>query len=342
MRFRKTKMFFAVLVGTMICGTTVVSAAPTAGFSSYMSYLTSTGNTGTAGVSAMLSTQMISTAKTEMLAGVTINIENLEHSSVASNGESELNNNTIEASALGMAIDDEYTYMAVALTSGYINVREAATTESAVAGKLYNKNVAQILSVEGDWYRIVSGNVSGYVRSDLVKVGDEELLKSLGTYTYAESKAEEQARLEKEREEQRKKAAASAQAYLDYVNRYYGSTVAGVSGQAIADYAVQFVGYPYVLGGNSLTRGTDCSGFVKLVYAQFGITMPRIPEGDMYMGRPVSQSEMKPGDVVCYGGHVAIYIGGGKIVHALNSRVGIVITNNVNFQRVYTVRRIVE
>jgi len=102
--------------------------------------------------------------------------------------------------------------------------------------------------------------------------------------------------------------------------------------QNLVEYAKQFVGYPYVYGGNSLTNGTDCSGFTKLIYAQYGIDLPRVAYDQSYVGYEVPISQIQIGDLVLsgYGGqthHVAIYIGNNQIVHALNSNVGIVITD---------------
>jgi len=100
----------------------------------------------------------------------------------------------------------------------------------------------------------------------------------------------------------------------------------------LVEYAKQFVGYPYVYGGNSLTEGTDCSGFTKLIYAQYGIDLPRVAYDQSFVGYEVPLSQIQIGDLVLSGydgktHHVAIYIGDGQLVHALNSNVGIVITD---------------
>ena len=99
-------------------------------------------------------------------------------------------------------------------------------------------------------------------------------------------------------------------------------------GQEVADYACQFVGNPYKWGGTSLTDGADCSGFVMSVYAHFGISLPHSSSALASVGKGVSYSQAMPGDIICYSGHVAIYIGGGAIVHASNEKDGIKITNN--------------
>ena len=118
---------------------------------------------------------------------------------------------------------------------------------------------------------------------------------------------------------------------------YSGS---GSKGQQIADYACQFIGNPYVPGGTSLTQGADCSGFVWRVYKDFGYTVPRTSYGCRSAGTGVSYSEAQPGDIVCYAGHVGLYIGNGQIVHASTQRSGIKITT-ATYKEILTVRRIV-
>ncbi len=110
------------------------------------------------------------------------------------------------------------------------------------------------------------------------------------------------------------------------------------TGTDIANYGLQFVGYPYVWGGNSLTNGTDCSGFVNLVHAHFGIRTPRQSGAIAGGGKAVSHSDLQPGDVVCYPGHVGIYIGNGKIVHASSAKTGIKV-NNYNYRTPTAYRR---
>ena len=109
-------------------------------------------------------------------------------------------------------------------------------------------------------------------------------------------------------------------------------------GQAVVEYAKQFLGNPYVYGGTSLTNGTDCSGFVRAIYAHFGISMPRSSYYMRNSGYEVSYSEMMPGDVVCYSGHVGIYAGNGKIVNAIDESRGIGMSN-VNYTKIITIRR---
>lgn len=120
-----------------------------------------------------------------------------------------------------------------------------------------------------------------------------------------------------------------------------GETYQG-SGSAVANYALRFVGNPYVYGGSSLTNGADCSGFVMAVYSHFGITMAHDAGVQRSYGREVSLAEAQPGDLVCYYGHIGIYIGGGQIVHAVNEGMGIAVTGTGYIGPVISVRRIVE
>lgn len=115
---------------------------------------------------------------------------------------------------------------------------------------------------------------------------------------------------------------------------------ASSNGQAVVDYARQFLGNPYVYGGNSLTNGTDCSGFVKGVYAAFGINLPRTSSEQRSVGYAVSLSEIQPGDIVCYSGHVGIYAGNNTLIHASNEKTGITLTSPVTYRSVLAVRRI--
>ena len=113
----------------------------------------------------------------------------------------------------------------------------------------------------------------------------------------------------------------------------------GVSGSSVVSYATNFVGNPYVFGGNSLTEGTDCSGFVSLVYSHFGVSLPRSYYALQSSGQAVSYENAQPGDIICYPGHVAIYMGGGRIVHASTPSSGICY-GNATYRTITMVRRV--
>lgn len=116
-------------------------------------------------------------------------------------------------------------------------------------------------------------------------------------------------------------------------------------GQEVVNYALQFVGNPYVWGGTSLTGGADCSGFVQSVYAHFGVSLSRTSESQMYDGVGVSYADAQPGDLICYGSHIAIYMGNGQIVHASNSAPypvgGIKVSDNAAYRTILAVRRVI-
>ena len=110
-------------------------------------------------------------------------------------------------------------------------------------------------------------------------------------------------------------------------------------GRNVADYALQFVGNPYVYGGTSLTGGTDCSGYTQSVYRHFGVSIPRTSGEQAGFGREIPYEDMEPGDLVCYSGHVAMYIGGGRIVHASSRKEGIKVSNDPAYRTIVSIRR---
>lgn len=112
-------------------------------------------------------------------------------------------------------------------------------------------------------------------------------------------------------------------------------------GQQVVNYAKKFVGNPYRYGGTSLTKGADCSGFVQSVYKHFGKKLPRTSSSQRKVGKKVSSlKKAKPGDIICYSGHVAIYMGNNKIVHASNRKTGIKISKNAKYRKIVAIRRV--
>ena len=114
----------------------------------------------------------------------------------------------------------------------------------------------------------------------------------------------------------------------------------GVSGSDVVAYAMNFVGNPYVWGGKDPNTGADCSGFTSYVYAHFGISIPSYSYSQRSVGQEVSYANAQPGDLICYAGHVAIYMGNGQIVHAKGTAYGIVAYDNATYRSIITVRRV--
>ena len=131
----------------------------------------------------------------------------------------------------------------------------------------------------------------------------------------------------------------AADTSTDYT--YTPSSDGTVTGQDIANYALQFVGNPYVWGGTDLVNGADCSGFVQSVYGDNGISLSRTTYTQADEGIPVSYDEMQPGDVINYGFHTAIYLGDNQIVHAADESLGIIVSDNPAFEPIVTIRRFV-
>ncbi|MCI6714584.1 MAG: C40 family peptidase [Lachnospiraceae bacterium] len=321
--------------------------------------------------------------------------------------------------AAGSGLTDEeesFKNLVIAKVNDYVNVRDCASEDGSIVGKLYNKSVGTYLEEENGWYKISSGSVEGYVKAEYCVTGEDavEYAKEVGTriatvttttlkvreqpgmdetvlglvpiddelivteeldgwvkvnieegdgyvstdyvtlsteFVKAESIAEEEARLAKE--EAARKAAKEAAAKKTAENassssskekatdggKTYASPT-GSTGADVAQFALQFVGNPYVYGGSSLTNGTDCSGFVMSVYNNFGVSLPHSSAADRSVGATVNGLEnAQAGDIICYSGHVGIYIGNGQIVHASTAKTGIIVSN-ASYRSILSIRRI--
>ena len=140
--------------------------------------------------------------------------------------------------------------------------------------------------------------------------------------------------------EEARKAAAAQKASGSNSAAIISGANGSASGKEVASYACKFVGNPYVAGGSSLTDGADCSGFTYAVYQAFGYSIPRNSTSQRNAGTGVNYSEAQPGDIICYAGHVALYIGGGRIVHASTQATGIKY-GTATYKEILSVRRIV-
>ncbi len=152
---------------------------------------------------------------------------------------------------------------------------------------------------------------------------------------------QEQAELKKLQDEEQRKNAANGKytvsaSVSDIINGASGSDLA----KQIARYGCQFIGNPYVLGGTSLTKGADCSGFTYRIYSDFGYSIPRTSYQQRSAGTEVAYADAQPGDLICYDGHVALYIGGGYIVHASSAKTGIKLSK-ATYRKILSVRRII-
>lgn len=329
--------------------------------------------------------------------------------------------------------EGEYLNRAFSNVSDFTYIRSAPDEESEWTGKLYSDSTVNVLEYHGEWTKIRSGNVEGYVPADAlytgekaeehakeyetdvvtvladvlnvrsgqgteneiltqvmfrqqyestgepvngwypVKVGDfdgwvcGDYVEAETTFSYAESKEEEEERIAREEAESlaqannaelQNHAVSGTQQNVNNVTEIQqenglqaqadGAAEAqeaaalqtqGYSGQAVIDFACQFIGNPYVWGGTSLTNGADCSGFVQSVYANFGISLPRTTWDMENVGYAVSYDQALPGDIVLYDGHVGLYMGDGNIVNAMNEAQGIGICN-ANYAPIITIRRV--
>lgn len=237
----------------------------------------------------------------------------------------------------------EYLDMAFANVTSFLYVRSEPTKESEYVGKLYPGYAAKITGPVGEWTAVESGDVTGYVKTEYILTGAEAQTYAENLVTEAQQEGKEEAEAFTYAVSRKSEEAQMTQEVQENVQQTETTEVSAQpasNGQAIVDYACQFIGNPYVWGGTSLTDGADCSGFVQSVFAHFGISLPRTTYDQINAGVEVSYDQAMPGDLICYDGHIGIYIGNGQIVNAQNPEQGIGISP-ATYTTIFSVRRIV-
>lgn len=245
--------------------------------------------------------------------------------------------------AAAAVLENYVTYYAQVLADR-LNVRREPSTGSGRIGYIDLGEKVKVLENLGDWLRIqYTEGEDGYVSAEYVQLSEE--------FIYAVSIEEEQAQLAaraalEERRQIPEQSAPEAVANIVFPDTVYSSNED--LRKAIVDYALQYEGGAYVHGGRSLSGGTDCSGFTCFVYADFGYSVSRTPSGQYSSaGRSISYEEIQPGDIICYSSngtsctHVGLYIGGGQIIHAANSRKGIIV-QNADYDTIIGIRNVID
>lgn len=261
-----------------------------------------------------------------------------------------------------------YTNLGIANVSDNLNIRAIGAEDGRLVGKLPKDAACEVLDMDDVWAHIASGNVEGYVSREYLLTGipakrrAEELATTMAKVTTDSLKVRAEANTDSEvitlvpRGEELEVSAVEGdwvKVFLDDEEVFVSAEYVDVSaelgtavtmsellyGQGISDvrvdicqYAKEFIGNPYVWGGTSLTKGTDCSGFVMSIFKKYGVKLPRNSRAQANCGTTIKVSEAKPGDLIFYAkgktiNHVAIYIGNGQVVHASSPKTGIKISN---------------
>ena len=243
------------------------------------------------------------------------------------------------------AVIDEYVTRYAVVQADRLNVREKPSTEEKRIGYIDHGEKVKMLENLGEWLKIAyTTGKEGYVAAEYVTIQEE--------FLYAKTLEEERAEIAAKKALEERMKAQESEAPENLTQAVFPETSYTSNEElrrAIVDYALQYVGSNYVHGGTSLATGTDCSGFTCFVYADFGYSISRTPSGQYSgAGRSIDYSEIQPGDIICYssnGGksctHVGLYIGDGQIVHAANSRKG-VITSAADYSPIIGIRNVID
>ena len=233
------------------------------------------------------------------------------------------------------------------ITTETVNLRKEASTDSSIIEQLSkNDKVTLIDSVHSTWTKVKYKNLTGYIASEYLsekkvqvtsrssdearkEKEEEEKKKQEEEKKKAEEEKKKQEEAKKKAEEEKKKqeeAKKKAEEEKKKQEETKTKSKSGVTGSDIVAYAKKFLGCKYVYGASGPDK-FDCSGFTSYVYKHFGYSLSRTSSGQRSNGKKVKKSDLKPGDIVCFSGHVGIYIGGNEFIHAANPSKGVIITS---------------
>lgn len=251
------------------------------------------------------------------------------------------------------------------VTSNTLNIRASKSTSAKKLTTLKKGKKVKVLEYGTTWVKVSVNGIIGYTKGKYIKtsygtaskpyanaIAGKVTRSTLSIYVSKSSSSKSLKILKKGAKVQVLTTGSTWVKVkygniIGYVKGKHVKTADGTAsesgkGQSVIAYAKRFLGNPYVYGGSSLTHGTDCSGFVMSVYKHFGISLPHSSYALRSVGRKVSGGikNAKPGDIICYSGHVALYMGNNKVIHASNPSSGIKITNNASYRKIVAIRRI--
>ena len=223
------------------------------------------------------------------------------------------------------------------ITASSLALRTKSSMDAQLLCSIPEGTVVAVSGMKDGWYKVIYGTQKGYINASYTS-------KSNGPATVirteTETETESSSSSSSSSSASSSSSSSSTKKSTSSSSSNSSSSSSSGSGSAVLAYAQRFVGNPYKWGGTSLTNGCDCSGFVQSVFAHFGKSLPHSSSADRGVGRGVSTSDMRVGDIVCYSGHVGIYAGGGKLLSALGKKYGITYCS-VNYKKILAVRRVI-
>lgn len=242
------------------------------------------------------------------------------------------------------SVMDEYVSIYAEVLADRLNVRAGQSIDEKRIGYIDKGEKVKVTENCGEWIRVqYTEQKEGYVSAEYVMLLEE--------YKYAKTLEEEQAEkaVKEEREERENISSQEMPEVIENIELPADTYTSNEQlRKAVVDHAMQYVGNRYVSGGSSLAGGTDCSGFTCFVYADFGYSISRTPSGQFSgSGRSIDYSAIQPGDIICYSSngksctHVGLYIGNGQIVHAANSRRGVVV-QNADYDTIIGIKNVID